>query len=76
VLYTTIQFIDLERGCGEAGFPPRRLGAHPVFASLLPAGLGSFTPKKALESGLFPAFSAGLNWRVANPASPHSLDKC
>jgi hypothetical protein len=40
---------DIERGCGAAGFPPRRLGAYPVFASLRPASLGAFTAKKALD---------------------------
>ncbi|GAB5497867.1 MAG: hypothetical protein PsegKO_01780 [Pseudohongiellaceae bacterium] len=35
--------------------------------------LGPFTPEKALENGLFPALSAGLNWRVGNPAAPHPL---
>jgi len=42
-----------------------------------PAGsapiLSAFTPEKALKSGLFLPFSAGLDWRVGNPAAPQLL---
>jgi hypothetical protein len=45
----------------------------------LPAGSaplqGAFSPEKALKSGLFLAFSAGLDWRVGNPASPQPLSQ-
>ncbi len=69
----------LERGCGAAGFPPRRLGAHPVFASLRPASLGPFTAKKALENHCCPTVSCPLTstekrLRAVRPAV--SLCRC
>jgi hypothetical protein len=47
-----------------------RQGSRPAGSAPI---LGPFTPEKALKNGLFLALSAGLNWRVENPAAPHPL---
>ncbi len=48
-----------------------RQGSHPAGSAPI---LGAFTPEKDLKSGVFLAFSAGLDWRGGNPAAPHPLD--
>ena len=50
----------------------RRQGSRPAGSAPVP---GAFTPEKALKNGLFLPFSAGLDWRVGNPAAPQPLEQ-